>query len=78
MRTGWVDDVSGLAHTQGPSRRESGRYRCKDTGWTNGGIAICDNVKPMPTPDERFMRMALRLAAKAAAVGEVPVGCVVV
>jgi tRNA(adenine34) deaminase len=32
----------------------------------------------MPVPDERFMRMALRLAAKAAAEGEVPVGCVVV
>ena len=31
----------------------------------------------MPIPDERFMRMALRLAAKAAAAGEVPVGCVV-
>jgi len=30
------------------------------------------------TPDERFMRMALRQAAKAAAAGEVPVGCVVV
>jgi tRNA(adenine34) deaminase len=29
-------------------------------------------------PDERFMRMALHLAAKAAAAGEVPVGCVVV
>ena len=28
--------------------------------------------------DERFMRMALRLAAKAAEEGEVPVGCVVI
>ena len=32
----------------------------------------------MPTFDEHFMRMALREAAKAAADGEVPLGCVIV
>ena len=33
---------------------------------------------PQPTRDEHFMRVALALAAEAAAVGEVPVGAVVV
>ena len=31
-----------------------------------------------PSSDERFMREALRQARKAAALGEVPVGCVIV
>ena len=32
----------------------------------------------MPTEQENFMAQALALAAEAAAVGEVPVGCVIV
>ena len=69
---------AGGARAQRPFRQESGRCRCMEKGWVIGRIANCDNVRPMPAPDERFMRMALRLAAKAAAAGEVPVGCVVV
>jgi tRNA(adenine34) deaminase len=46
----------------------------------NGGMEITENTAdaPLDTPDERWMRVALGAAERAAAAGEVPVGAVLV
>lgn len=41
-------------------------------------LAMIEGVDPQRALDERFMRAALREADKAAEIGEVPIGCVIV
>lgn len=53
------------------------KYGAKKSGKLPGYTVIGDS-EPAAGPDIRFMREALKLAEKAAAAGDVPIGCVIV
>ena len=74
--------VAARAHRQGqqPHRQRAargvpGRLRCHEQAAGDDRVGV---TAPIEAEDERWMRYAIAIAAEAAALGEVPVGAVVV